>query len=898
MHAHWRDMVLSRGTVIGSCEILDLLGEGGMGKVYRGRDTRLGRDVAVKALPEAFVHDADRVARFGREAQLLAALNHPNIAAIYDVAELGGLKYLVLELVEGETLAERLDRGPLPLEDTCDVAVQIAEALAAAHGKNIIHRDLKPANIKITPDGRIKVLDFGLAKVQEGVSSSGVLVSNSPTLSAIQSAAGVIMGTAAYMSPEQARGRPVDKRTDIWAFGCVVFEMLTGQLVFPNGETVSDTLAGILAREPDWNLLPASTPPKLRALLQRCLRKDVRQRLQDIGDARIELEEARREPAAAATQPSEFWRRRETVLAFAALLLLLTTLTMAFLLYRQQPESGLPVVVKFEVPPPGSTTFRANNAPLTANAPFPELSPDGRKLVFVASTEQRQVLWIRSMDAPVPTALTGTEDGIGPFWSPDSKYIAFFTATRLNKIPAVGGPVQVLCDFKLSEVRGGTWSTEDAILLGKGDAPLQRISSAGGQPVPESEFDPARSETAHILPHFLPDGRHYTFVAVGPQTATFIGTLGSKERKPLANIRSEAMYVPPGYLLFIRNGALMSQRFDLSRLELSGDAFPVATVTYSAVTGPFSASDTGAIAFRPFIGLSNISPHAQLVWMDPKGKPLGVAGPEGEYGNIDLSPDARYVAFERGDPPDVWVLDVDKGIYNRITSDGKSGFPIWLRDGRTVAFSTSRDGPYNIYQHTFGGVGPDEPVVKDGRFKSPIGWSKDGAYFAYTACCQPAFDLWMIAKGASAPQRLTQTPSNKVYHALSPDSHWISYGSDETGRYEVYVQSFPTSEVRQQVSTSGGIMPKWSADGRRLFYVSPDSWMMSVSVKPIGASLEISAPSRLFQVQIAGRGVYVGGQSHNYSVAADGRFLIKVTAVDSTSTPITVITNWAAGLGK
>jgi serine/threonine protein kinase len=561
-------MPLSPGTQIGSCEILDLIGTGGMGEVYRGRDTKLGRDVAVKALPAHFVHDADRLTRFEREAQVLAALKHPNLATIHELKESGGSRYLIMELIEGDTLGERIARGSIPLEEALDIALQIVEGLEAAHDKGIIHRDLKPANIKITPEGRVKVLDFGLAKVFEaGVSQN---LSNSPTISA-QTAQGLILGTAAYMSPEQARGQEVDRRADVWSLGCVLYEMLTAQKVFPNGETISDTLAGILAREPSWQALPAATPPRVRALLERCLRKDQRRRWAGMSAVRLELEEARSELQSVGKTSKTGFSLRERVLVGLAAVFLAATVGAALRLYTSAGAETLPLRSEFWVPPgtiPGSLGQ-------------PELSPDGRTVAFLASARNKRSISVRPLDSTTPVALPSTE-GAGPdvFWSADSQYIAFFADGKLKKVAAGGGPSQVIASLQLADAHAGTWNAEDVILLGNSQSgPLLRVSAVSGETSPATDLDTTRKETAHGFPSFLPDGRHYLFVAISsdPQnrTAVYVGDLDSKTLTPVPGIASRVRYSPSGHLVFLRDGALMAQPFDIGSLKTAGGAFPV-----------------------------------------------------------------------------------------------------------------------------------------------------------------------------------------------------------------------------------------------------------------------------------------------------------------------------------
>jgi hypothetical protein len=649
------------GTQIGAIEILGLLGVGGMGEVYRGRDTRLGREVAIKSLPDLFARDAERRARFQREAQVLASLNHPNIASIHDLREHEGAAFLVLELVEGHTLADRIAAhagGGLPVGEALDIARQIAEALEAAHARGIVHRDLKPANIKLSPDGIVKVLDFGLAKIDEGSLSSDS--SHSPTLSLMHSAAGVILGTAPYMSPEQARGRPVDKRTDIWSFGCILYEMLAGQRAFVSGETTSDTLAGVLTRDPDWPALPPDTPLRIRRLLELCLRKDVRKRLRDIGDAHIEIVDTGSDPIATPAVDTRVPSRRREY-AFAGIALIFAAATAWLAWHGRSIPVAPPDPVRFDLVPEG-TFLSVGATGLSASAPFPSLSPDGRLLAYVASAEGRNQLWIHRLNANARQLLPNTVGAMFPFWSPRSNAIAFFADGQLKRVAIADGSVQVIASrimanpssIASSSVLGGSWNQDDVILLGQEAGPLLRVSARGGTPEPVTKVDNANGETAHQYPQFLPDGRHYTYVVRGSSRehqGAFVGAIDSTERRRLAGINGPAMYSPTGHLFFIREQNLWAQPFEIQQFTLTGEAVQVATriaVGVSNDVGPFTVS-SGTLAYRPISDTA----RTRLVWFDRNGRELGIAAGDGEYRNIDLSPDGRFVTFQAGQPIDV-----------------------------------------------------------------------------------------------------------------------------------------------------------------------------------------------------------------------------------------------------
>jgi Tol biopolymer transport system component len=887
-------MALSPGTRLDSYEIVDLLGSGGMGEVYRARDTKLGRDVAVKALPDLFAQNVERLARFEREAQALAALNSPNIAVIHELKEVAGARYLILELVEGETLADHIAHGPVPISEAVAMARQIAEALEVAHDRGIVHRDLKPANVKVTPEGRVKVLDFGLAKIHEPSEASHRL-SRSPTLSALNTQAGVLLGTAAYMSPEQVRAKAVDRRADVWAFGCILFEMLVGRKAFAQGETVSDTLAGILAREPEWHALPADTPPRIRALLERCLRKDPTRRIQDIGNARIELEEAHSESEAEATKtaaPLAPTRRREKQLAAAAAILFLTTVALgAGLLLAPVPETP---VRRFEAVLPTN---------LVADGGF-YLSPDGLRLAYV--TSQPAQIWVRSLDStnvePIPSTEGVAASNI--FWSADSRDIGFFAEGKLKRVAATGGPAQILASLPGGGDYFGTWSSQDVILVAADASPggpVLRVSAGGGALAPATELDKSLRETSHRFPYFLPDGQHYLFLATGEDTrdrAAYVGDLNSKEGRRLPGVAAEAKYAPSGDLVFIRDGALMAQPFAVDRLELAGAPFPVADpfAPAAALSYPFSVSMTGTLAFRTnnTIGGGIGGGITVLAWYQQKGGRVPGIVAEGEFRGPELSPDGKYVAFARGGPGDLWILDIQNARTDRLTSHAAhDANPRWSPDGKTVAFDSSRDGPSNLYQRTVNAVGDDTLLLKTESAKTLSDWSRDGKYLVYTS----DNDIWALpvsrdVKAASAkadgpkPIQVTKTPFMETTPRISPDGRWVAYTSNEPGEIRVYIQSFPQPDFKQLVSPGGGVEPRWSRDGKELYYYTggvfpyggPAATIMAVSVHAAGPSVSISSPTPRVPRGVPGPTIF--------STAADGRFLLQ-----------TVVGGFGAGRG-
>ncbi len=875
-------MGLPSGHKLGPYEILAPLGAGGMGEVYRARDTRLNRDVALKVLPAAFANDADRMARFQREAQVLAALNHPNIAAIHGLEG----NALVMEYVPGENLA-----GPLPVDEALALARQITEALEYAHDKGIIHRDLKPANIKITPDGKVKVLDFGLAKAltEERDETS---YANSPTLSAMATKMGVILGTAAYMSPEQARGKTVDRRTDIWAFGAVLYEMLTGKQAFP-GETASDAMAAILAKEPEWAALPPGSPVKL---LRKCLEKDPAKRLRHIGDA-WHIEEAAAAPVAAA--PSRPW-----VWMAAAALLAIGAGALAAIHFREKPPEA-PQVTRFSIGSPEKTTLNI----------APEVSPDGRSVALVSIGQDGNSLWVRPLDSLEPRSIarvaTGGTSISEFFWSPDSRMIAFRAFDKLKKVEVAGGPPQTICDTT-TRLRGGSWNRDGIIIQGQADGPLLRVAAAGGVAAPLTALDSSRNERGHYYPKFLPDGRHFLFLATSSQpenNAVYLSSLESpKDRKRILASAQAAVYAPPqkegpGLLLFLRESTLMAQPFDEKRFELLGEAFPVAEqVGSSAVHGYFSVSTNGVLAYRG--GSSRL---LQLAWFDRTGKLLQTVGAPGIYNDLALSSDDQRVAVSRAESqggfPDLWLIDLaHNGNPSRFTFDpAQDWMPVWSPDGARIAFSSPRDGPDSLYQKPASGAGSEELLLKSpGNRMYANDWSRDGRYLLYSSV-DPVrnSDLWVlplspdIKPGDRKPEPFLQTQFNEGQGQFSPDGKFVAYRSNVSGQDEIYVQTFPVSGAQWMISSGGGTQPRWRRDGKEIFYIAGNK-LMAAEVKT-APKFEHAVAKSLFETRIFfGLAVNV----FRYAPSADGqRFLINTVPEEAAAVaPITVVLNWTAGL--
>jgi len=895
-------MALAAGTKLGSYEVLSQIGAGGMGEVYQAHDTKLGRDVAIKVLPEAFAHDADRLLRFQREAKMLASLNHQNIATIHGLEQSGSTSYLVMELVSGETLAERVKRdGALPIEEALAIAKQIAEALEAAHEKGIIHRDLKPANVKVTPEGKLKVLDFGLAKALAGDTSTEDM-GNSPTLSRAATMQGVILGTAAYMSPEQAKGKSVNKATDIWAFGCVLYELLSGRAAY-EGDDITEILAAVVRAEPDWNRLPESTPHSISLLLRRCLRKNRHQRLQDATDVRIEIEDALlgvsvSEPAPVVVrhQPLFVW-----IAAIAVLLIALAALS--FVHFRevplQQPST------RFQVPPPEQSVITMFN-----------LSPDGRYIVAVALSEGRNRLWIRPLDSLQWQLLQGTDDASYPFWSPDGANIGFFAQGKLKKIAVTGGPPQTLCDAPGG--RGGTWSAAGLVLFAPNlTGGLYKVSAAGGVPEPATKFTASAPSDSQRYPEFLPDGLHFLYLHQTDQKDTggvYVGSLDRAQPTRVLADQSNAVYVPSatprtkGYLLFRREGSLMAQPFDPDRLRLDGQMFPMAEQVGTSVNvgmAAFSPSQNGLLSYRT----GGTAGNREFVWTDRAGKRLGAVTKPALVRSGALSPDEKRLAFgisnESGDLSNIWLQDINRGVISRFTFEtGVSYSPVWSRDGNQIIFTHRDAGAQDaIYQRAVTGTGKAEMIRPTALNTSTWDWSPDGKFILYSDYQDKTkYDLWLLPlEGDHKPVPYLQTPFSEFCAQFSPDGRWIAYVSDESGRFEVYVQTVPASGPKWQISSAGGDFPRWRRDGKELYFIAADQQLMAVPVKTGSGSsgaFEPGAPQQLFRIEPVGAAPTA---SSPYQPTANGeRFLVNVQAggEGTQAPPITVVLNWTAGLKK
>jgi eukaryotic-like serine/threonine-protein kinase len=878
------------GRQFGPYVIQSPLGSGGMGEVYRARDTTLGRDVAMKVLPAQWLADPDRLARFERESRVLATLNHPHIGAIYGTEAVEGGRALVLELVEGPTLQERLEaRRGLALNEALHVARQLADALEVAHEKGIIHRDLKPANIKITPDGVVKVLDFGLAKFALPSApalpvppASPALLTNSPTFSHATKE-GVILGTAAYMSPEQARGQRVDKRTDIWAFGCVLYEMLTGSAPFP-GATVTDTLAAILEREPDWTALSAATPTGVRKLLRRCLEKDAQRRLHDIADARLEIEDALDDPTGGASLGTSLPNRRpyEPVRWVAALLAAAAAGAAGSLWYASRlPQAPPELRVEITTPPTGDPSSMA-------------ISPDGRALVFVATSDGKPQLWLRTLDAVSPRPLPGTDDAARPFWSPDSRKVGFWANFQLKRIDLDSGAVRVL---STSGSNGGAWNRDDIILFSHyPDGALQTVSANGGETT--QVLKPGPQANTFQSPVFLPDGRHFLFHAGGLEPGIYVGRLGGSDQpKRLLDAVGPA-FAKSGQLLFVRQGTLFAQTLSQERLELTGDPITVAEhiVVRTTAGAAVSASASGSIAYRT--GSSDLS--SQFVWFDRSGRMLESVEAPSESGGLSssLSPDGRRLAITRNisaAAADIWVLDLNRGVPSRLTFDKAFDLtPVWSPDGRRIAFGSNRRGTFDPYVKLASATEEEELLVSDVEAGPPSDWSQDGRFILYARQRGPdRDDIWALPlEGGRKPFPVVETTFNEENGQFSPDGKWIAYQSDESGSVEIYVQPFPGPGPKIRISGAGGVQARWRSDGKELFYLGPDDRLMAVPILLDRDNVDVGMPMPLFATNL--RNNPVAPRFHyarHYMVSPDGqRFLVNVAK--EVTLPITLILNW------
>ena len=843
-------MTLTPGSILGPFEILAPLGAGGMGEVVRARDTRLGRDVAIKSLPDAFAQDPERLARFEREARLLASLSHPNVAGIHGLELLEGHRYLVLEFVEGESLAQRLARSPLAVRDAIDIGRQIAAGVEAAHDAGVVHRDLKPGNVMLKPDGTVKVLDFGLAKAGAGESKSGsdLSLSASPTMTYAMTGAGVILGTAAYMSPEQARGRSVDRRSDIWSFGCVLYECLTGKRIF-DGETVSDMVARILEREPDWSALPAATPAYVRALLQRCLAKDAKQRLQAIGEARILLEQAvtANEPQAPAARAGSMWQPALAwVLAavFAALWLVARGSGQSSAQGERRVELGFP--------------SRQHE-----DRSVPQISPDGQHIVIAARDSAGTFhLWVRDLDHFEFRSLKGTEGGNQPFWSPNSREVGYLHGSAVYRVSIADGTSQKVVDLP-GAGRGLSWGKDGTILYTPStNAGIWRVPVAGGVPTPATVLDTTLIDGSHRFPQWLPDGKHFLYALwsnnpreLADKGGIYLGSVDGKASRRICPDVGGFCVDRRGDLFVSRNGALVALSLDLRSLQVRGDAVPVADPVALDISSGFlraSCSDAGDIVFAAGSDL----PPTELVWCDRNGRredPLGITG---LIGGARLSPEGTRAVCEVRDATgldQLWLADLTRHTLSRLSHDANDSFgAAWRPDGQSIAFINTDTGHSDLYLMPANGTSPKRRLLGDqGLEMNELSWSPDGQSLFFSGDSRVSMRNTVIgvfdARTDSA-RVVLQGEFSQSMPALSPDGHWLAYRSNESGDNEVYIRSYPDLQQKWQVSTSGGGAPHWRSDGRELWFGSgagSEASLFAVTITPSGSGLAIGAPQRV-----------------------------------------------------
>jgi Tol biopolymer transport system component len=875
-------MALTGGTKLGSYEVLAQIGAGGMGEVYRAHDTKLGRDVAIKVLPEAFAHDADRLSRFQREAKMLASLNHPNIATIHGLEQSGDTSYLVMELVPGEDLTERIKReGAVPIEEALGIARQIAEALEAAHDKNIIHRDLKPANVKLTPEGKVKVLDFGLAKAFAGETETTDF-NNSPTLSQAATMQGVILGTAAYMSPEQARGKAVDKRTDIWAFGCVLYELLTGKQAF-SGEDVTEILAAVVMKEPAFDALPANISPSIRVLLKRCLRKDRRQRTPDAATIRIEIEDAIAAPKdAGATQTAPTargWRERVAwPVAAGVLALIAIAFAIGFVLRAPKPQHLLQAVRL-------SAEIGVDASLDTTTGASAILSPDGTRLALVASgADQKRRIYVRSLDQLQATALSDTEGAGDPFFSPDGQWIGFFADGKLKKISIQGGAAVTLCDAPNG--RGGTWGDDGTIVFTPDlRVALSKVSSAGGTPQPLTTLDTQAGEVTQRWPQVLPGGKAVLFTSsTTPGTygdaEIVVYSMASGQRKTLQRGGFYARYLPSGHVVYMHEGTMFAVPFDLKRLTVTGQPAPIleGVVTVANSGGAqFSFSETGSLVY---VAGGGVSRNVSIYWMDREGKFAPLREVPGGYYNLSFSPNGKRLALEIFDykRSDIWVYEWERDTLTRLTFAGEGNrYPAWTPDGQRIVYSSQEEGGVNnLWWIRADGAGDAQRLTESKSQQGEVSWRPDGKVLAFHQG-NPSTSgdiMTLLVEGneksgwkPGEPKPFVNSAFIEATPAFSPDGRWLAYQSNESGNFEVYVRPFPGPEGKWQVSTGGGSFPKWSRNGKELFYRTADSKIMVVTYAVSGDSFRADKPQLWSPGQFTDRGIDV----YTFDLHPDGK---------------------------
>ena len=880
-------MTIAKGTCLGPYEIEEAIGAGGMGEVYRARDTRLDRTVAVKVLPSHLAQSPELRQRLEREAKAVSSLSHPNVCALYDIGHEDGVDYLVMEFIDGETLAERLTQGPMPLEETLRYGVEIADALEKAHRQGIVHRDIKPGNIMLTSSGA-KLLDFGLAKADDSVGGGGDLTV-SPTVSKPLTTAGTVLGTYQYMAPEQLEGKEVDARTDIFSLGAVLYEMVTGRRAFAGGSQAS-LIGAIMNEEPaPASALQPMTPPAFDRVIQTSLSKDPEERWQTAHDVKLQLQWIA-EGGSVVGLPAPVSARRKSrerlawvMSAFAAAVAV--AFAVGFFLWSPEP----PRQVRFQITPDAKL----------AQVGSPRISPDGQIIAFQAiDSDGNGQIWLRPLDSLEARSLAGTEGTVTdgrPMWSPDSRHIAFFAGGKLKKVPVAGGPAQTICDANGAD---GSWSSRGEIVFdGQATAPLMRVAAAGG--IAKPEVAPADFEDSASLgwPEFLPDGKRFLFIGdlTGEEGMIMLHEVGTSENTPLTRADSRVQYAEPGYLIYVLDGMLVGHPFDADKAELIGEPMPLADNVGSSAVGlaDFSASANGTLVFR-----NGESGGRRLLWYDRAGGELGAVAEGGEFRNMCLSPDASKVVSGMADDDsgnrDLWIHDLDRGVASRFTFDpAVDSNPLWSPDGTQIIFSSTRDEKRGLYRKDASGVGSAELLLEVEDGATANSWSSDGSYLLYnTRGADTSWDIWALPMdGSGEPFPVLQSKFAEVRPSFSPDGQWFSYGSNESGRFEVFVRQFPGPGGQWQVSTDGGSESAWSAAGHEIFFLDVGG---NLSVVPVetGATFTAGLPEVLFDP-----GIFPTLQRNRYLAAADGeRFLVLATLSGESIRPATVVLNWSGGL--